>query len=159
MNEILYQGRLVALTSPSEAILLESVAALECGHPLKRFVATMCAYSMDIQRDALPGPYTPEAAHAYARWLLMPRGRVPLSRAAGRPRARRALLRPARAGRGPPPESVIALDASWFGRSERTCGSDAGSATRCWMRGIGRCLRAGFLLAVDGLHQTRQCRV
>ena len=73
MTTISYQGRIVAEVSATDARIAGSVgAALEPGHPVRRFVAGMCVLAMQIEEGNLDGPYTDQRAALVVRSVTMP---------------------------------------------------------------------------------------
>lgn len=73
MTTIRYQGRIVAEVSATHARIADSVgAALEPGHPVRRFVAGMCVLAMQIEEGNVDGPYTDQRAALVVRSVTMP---------------------------------------------------------------------------------------
>lgn len=73
MTTITYQGRVVAEVSATHARIADSVgAALEPGHPIRRFVAGMCVLAMQIEEGNLDGPYNDTRAAHVVRSVTMP---------------------------------------------------------------------------------------
>jgi len=73
MTTIRYQGRIVAEVSATDARIADSVgAALEPGHPVRRFVAGMCVLAMQIEEGNVDGPYTDQRAAQVVRSVTMP---------------------------------------------------------------------------------------
>lgn len=72
MEEIVYGGHVVARVTADQGYLDGRIGALERGHPVRRFVAGMCVWALEIERGVIPGPYTDERAARYTRWLFMP---------------------------------------------------------------------------------------
>jgi len=69
-----YRGQLVASATAERAYV--SAPLLERGieDPMLRFVLAMCMYAMNVDGGVLPGPDSDEAAAAFARARLLPRG-------------------------------------------------------------------------------------
>ena len=73
MTTIRYQGRIVAEVSATDARIAGAVgAALEPGHPVRRFVAGMCVLAMQIEEGNIDGPYTDQRAAQVVRSVTMP---------------------------------------------------------------------------------------
>ena len=73
MTTISYQGRIVAEVSATDARIADSVgAALEPGHPVRRFVAGMCVLAMQTEEGNVDGPYTDQRAAQVVRSVTMP---------------------------------------------------------------------------------------
>lgn len=72
LQAITYRGRTVAAASPTRFFLTDHLARLPGDHPDVVFVTYMCRCAADILTGRLPGPYTDEAARAYARAALIP---------------------------------------------------------------------------------------
>ncbi len=62
LQQITHNGELVAIVLAGQAIIDDTLPASE-----RSKVQAMCLYALEIQAGELPGPYTDDKAHAYAR--------------------------------------------------------------------------------------------
>src|SRR4051812_28880207 len=69
---LFYDGREAATISDGQSALSPTFAAYERDHPLRRFVAGMCLYLLDVADGLRPAAMVEEAAALYARLLLIP---------------------------------------------------------------------------------------
>jgi hypothetical protein len=69
---LFYDGREAATISDGRARLSVAFAAYERDHPLRRFVAGMCLYLLDVAEGLRPTAMIEEAAALYARLVLIP---------------------------------------------------------------------------------------
>ena len=81
MQLLSYDGAAVAVAGATRVWLAPAIDDLPCGDPLKRFVAAMCLYALDVRLELVPGPYTDQRAELYARCLLLPDHTVTAARA------------------------------------------------------------------------------
>ena len=72
MPDIRFDGRLVARTGGGRAALASDVAALSTSDPLRRFVAAMCVYAIELDERGRRQSYRDDDAAAFARELLLP---------------------------------------------------------------------------------------
>ncbi len=71
MQLLSYDGAAVAVAGATRVWLAPAIDDLPCGDPLKRFVAAMCLYALDVRLELVPGPYSDQRAELYARCLLL----------------------------------------------------------------------------------------
>jgi hypothetical protein len=69
---LFYDGREAATISAGRTTLSRAFEAYERDHPLRRFVAGMCLYLLDVAEGLRPAAMIAEAAALYARLLLIP---------------------------------------------------------------------------------------
>ena len=72
MLTISYGGRPALYVADSRACFTPSIIALERDHPVRRWVACLGFYALDVHDGHQPGPYTPDRAERFARVALMP---------------------------------------------------------------------------------------
>ncbi len=71
MAMISHDGEPVAFVGATRAYLAPSLEDADAGDPLRRFVAGMCLYALDVAAGRLPGPYTDANAERFARCVLI----------------------------------------------------------------------------------------
>jgi hypothetical protein len=69
---VTYRGNLVAAANAERAYVSAPLLERGVADPALRFVLAMCLYAMDVEAAVLPGPYSDEAAAAFARAQLLP---------------------------------------------------------------------------------------
>ena len=72
IQAITYRGRTVAACTRRRFFLSDDIADRDPNDPLVSFVIGMCLYAHLVAAGDAPGPYTDDAARAYARECLIP---------------------------------------------------------------------------------------
>src|SRR5206468_707536 len=70
MLVIHHRGRAAAFVTSESAGFAANVATLEADHPIRRWVACLAFFALDVLEGRLPGPYTPARAEYFARCAL-----------------------------------------------------------------------------------------
>lgn len=73
LQPIIHQGRTVAAATRERFFLADDLDCRPPGDADVVFVVYLCLYARDVLLGELPGPYTDEDAHRYARACLIPR--------------------------------------------------------------------------------------
>jgi hypothetical protein len=66
VQPIIHRGRLVAVATSTEFVLVDRLARAQPHDPERMFVVFMCVYAGDVANGVLPGPYNDVAARCYA---------------------------------------------------------------------------------------------
>ena len=72
IQPITYRGRTVAACTRRRFFLSDDIADRDPNDPVVSFVIGMCLYARLIAAGDAPGPYSDDAARAYARECLIP---------------------------------------------------------------------------------------
>ena len=72
LQPIRYQGQIAAAAGTHRFWLTPELDSRAAGDPERTFVIYMCAYAGLVLRGDLPGPYSDEKAHGFARAALIP---------------------------------------------------------------------------------------
>lgn len=72
MRVIRYNRQIVAFAQGNEIRLKPQIAALDRGHPDRRWAAGLATFACLVESGDEPSPYTPDRACAFARDLLVP---------------------------------------------------------------------------------------
>ena len=72
LQPIRYQGQIAAAAGTHRFWLAPELDSRAAGDPERTFVIYMCAYAGLVLRGGLPGPYSDEKAHGFARAALIP---------------------------------------------------------------------------------------
>ena len=69
---IRYQGRAAAFVVGRHSHLAPWIEALECEHPVRRWVLCLALFAVGLRDGVIPGQYSAERAAHFARCALIP---------------------------------------------------------------------------------------